>query len=202
MMDWQANEGEEFEGVINYSEEEDAPEGLVRFGAVGADEIRADDDVIIVIAPQSMVGASIYPSLSAMTQAAAAQGTAVILINPLLQDIQSSSGIMTVRGRSDRLAYAATVREIYHFRLLYTTSTFMFPILGALRMSAAAQPKGEEPLYVLYQRKESGVRTSGGSERYVPVGVFDHEPSSADITQLVPREVEPINAGDWRPMKK
>ena len=44
MMDWQANEGEEFEGVINYSEEEDAPEGLVRFGAVGADEIRANDD--------------------------------------------------------------------------------------------------------------------------------------------------------------
>jgi hypothetical protein len=202
IMDWQANEGELYEGVVNYSEEEDAPEGLIRFGAVGADELSPDDDVVIVIAPQSMVGASIYPSLSAMTERAAAQGTAVILINPLLNDIQSSSGIMTVRGRSERLAYAATFREIYHFRLLFTTSTFMFPILGALRMSAAAQPQGETPLFVLYQRKESGVRRSGGSERYVPVGVFDEEPTSGEITQLVPREVEPINPGDWRPMKK
>ena len=54
----------------------------------------------------------------------------------------------------------------------------------------------------LTTRKESGVRTSGGNERYVPVGVFDEEPSSGEITKLVPREVEPINAGDWRPMKK
>ena len=86
---------------INYSEEEDTPEGLIRFGAVGAAEVKADDDIIIVIAPQSMgipagtqpplprpiamhpylrgralesllvaVGASIYESLSAMTERA------------------------------------------------------------------------------------------------------------------------------------
>ena len=120
-------------------------------------------------------------------------GAHVILINPLLQDRQSSSGVMSVRGRSERIAYAASFQEIFHFRLLYSGTTFMFPILGCLRMSCAAQPEDEKPLYVLYQRRETGMRISDGHESYTPVGVFDEEPSSDLITPHIPREVEKLS---------
>lgn len=45
------------------------PEGLIAFGAVGADQIAPEDDVVIVIAPQSMVGASVYEPLAEMVHA-------------------------------------------------------------------------------------------------------------------------------------
>lgn len=38
----------------------------------------------------------------------------------------------------------------------------MFPILGAIRMSHAAQPPDEPPLYTLFQRREA---KGGGHER-------------------------------------
>jgi hypothetical protein len=53
------------------------------------------------------------PPHDARVAQAEAQGTAVILINPLLQDRQSSGGVMSVRGRSERLAFAASFEEIY-----------------------------------------------------------------------------------------
>lgn len=140
-----------------------------------------------------MVGASIYESLRAMTDAAAAVGATVILINPLLQDRQSSSGVMSVRGRSERMAYADSFKEIFHFRLLYSGTTFMFPILGCLRMSCAAAPADQTPLYVLYQRRETGLRIGDGHESYTPVGVFDAEPGSDLITPYIPREVEKLS---------
>ncbi len=76
MMDWQAEEGEEYEGLLTGSTAAQgegagaeggdvagggasASEALVRFGAVGASEVGATDDVLLVIAPQSMVRASI-----------------------------------------------------------------------------------------------------------------------------------------------
>ena len=65
----------------------------MRLGAVGAAEVAADDNVILVLAPQSMVGASIYEPLSEMAEVATSQGTSVVLINPILADKQSSSGV-------------------------------------------------------------------------------------------------------------
>ena len=53
-------------------------------------------------------------------------------------------------------------QEIYHFRLLYSGTTFMFPILGSLRMTRQAGGRR-----VLCQRRESG-----GSEVYEPVGCW------------------------------
>ena len=50
--------------------------------------------MVIVLAPQSMVGGSIYELLRPMIARCEAQGTAVILINPALEDVQSSSGVM------------------------------------------------------------------------------------------------------------
>lgn len=94
MMDWQADEGETYEGFLGDSQrppstdktETARAEGLVRFGAVGEEEVGEDDDVLLVLAPQSMVGAPIVPPLEAMTKRAEAQGAAIILINPLLQE--------------------------------------------------------------------------------------------------------------------
>lgn len=92
MMDWQAEVGEDYEGLLGEVQRSaaadgtDAAEGTIRFGAVGAAEVAADDDVLLLLAPQSMVGASIHEPLRAMAERAEAQGTAVILINPLLQE--------------------------------------------------------------------------------------------------------------------
>lgn len=159
-------------------------EGLVRFGAVGSAEVSADDDVLIVLAPQSMVGASIYEPLRAMVDAAEAQGTSIILINPLLQDRQSSSGVMGVRGRAERMAFADSFEDIYTFRNVYSGTTFMFPILGCLRMTREAGGR-----CVLFQRKESD-----GSERYEPVGCWlGREPTAPEITELIPNQVASVD---------
>mmetsp|Transcript_2763 Transcript_2763/g.8623 ORF Transcript_2763/g.8623 Transcript_2763/m.8623 type:complete len:118 (-) Transcript_2763:547-900(-) len=82
MMDWQAGEGEPNQGLLGAG----AADALVRFGAIGGEEVAPDDDVLLVLAPQSMVGAPIVPPLEALTEAAVSQGSAVVLINPLLQD--------------------------------------------------------------------------------------------------------------------
>ena len=112
---------------------------------------------LLLLAPQNMVGASIYEPLSSMVEAAEAKGAAIILINPLLQDRQSSSGLMGVRGRADRMAFAESFEPIYSFRNIYSGTTFMYPILGAVRTTRG--PNGHA---VLYQRRESGSRTSEG----------------------------------------
>ena len=206
MMDWQAQPGEEYEGLLTGGDgegdgsdgsdgsgagvggagggEEGAFDGMVRFGAVGAAEVSPSDDVLLVLAPQSMVGASIYEPLRAMTEAAEAQGSAIILINPQLQDRQSSSGVMGVRGRAERLAFASSFEDIYTFRNIYSGTTFMYPILGGLRLTrpVGAVSGGRR---VLYQRRESG-----GHERYEPVGCWlRREPSASEITELVPNQV-------------
>ena len=53
------------------------PEGKVAFGEVGASSVTEEDEVFIVIAPQSMVGASVYEPLAEMT--AAAKGRPMVL---------------------------------------------------------------------------------------------------------------------------
>jgi len=141
--------------------------------------VAPDDDVLLVLAPQSMVGAPIVPPLEALSEAAVSQGSAVVLINPLLQDRQSSSGVMGVRGRAERLAFAESFAEIYHFRLLYSGTTFMYPILGALRM---ARQDGRR---VLYRRLEGG-----GGEQYLPVGCWvGREPTPREMSELLPSTV-------------
>jgi len=192
MMDWAAQPGEEHHGLLGTEQTtlvdgEEATEGLVCFGAVGADEVGDDDDVLLVIAPQSMVGASIYEPLKEMADAAVSRGKALVLLNPLLQDRQSSSGVMGVRGRSERMAFADSFEEVYHFRLLYSGTTFSYPVLGAVRMS---RPTGgsEANKYVLFQRLEGD-----GAERYDPVGCFaGREPTKEEVTALVPRTVRPL----------
>jgi adenylate kinase len=105
MMDWQSGEGEENEGMVGT---------YLNFGSVGKehavnDHITQDgtkveqDDVFIIIAPQSMVGvdSSIIGPLSEMVDAAGDRP--VIIINPDLTDKVSSQGQQNVRGRQQRI---------------------------------------------------------------------------------------------------
>lgn len=39
------------------------PQGSIRFGKVGAAEVAPDDDVLLVLLPQNMVGACLVPHL-------------------------------------------------------------------------------------------------------------------------------------------
>ena len=99
MMDWQAEEGENNEGMMGE---------YLRFGAVGKEHVVnthtvldaasgnettiEQDDVFIIIAPQSMVGveSSIMGRLQEMTEAAGDRP--IILINPDLTDKVSAQG--------------------------------------------------------------------------------------------------------------
>jgi adenylate kinase len=123
MMDWQSGEGQENEGMIgNY----------VNFGNVGAEHVKNQvrdavtgnitqyqDDVFIIIAPQSMVGtdSSIIPNLQAMVKAAGDRP--VILINPDLTDKISAAGQQSVRGRQERIDFANSFETIWQFQNIY-----------------------------------------------------------------------------------
>lgn len=55
---------------------------LLRFGQLGHDVLAPDDDVVLVIAPQNVIGASVLDVLEATVKAA--NGRPLILLNPLL----------------------------------------------------------------------------------------------------------------------
>jgi adenylate kinase len=163
MMDWQAEEGEENEGMIG---------DYLNFGSVGKEQVVnahvnnqdgtkvEQDDVFIIIAPQSMVGieTSIYGPLSEMVQAAGDRP--VILINPDLTDKVSSEGQQSVRGRQERIDFADSFKTIWHFQNIYISGTSYFPILGTMtKMSPLAA-------WVAHQRRDLA---NNGGELYIPV---------------------------------
>ena len=121
-------------------------DGFLRFGGVGAEDVERDDDVFVILAPQSIVGCSIVAPLADMVDAAA--GKRVITINARLGDVQSAAGVMSYRGRADRLDFVAAWREVFHFSLVVPIGRTFFPILGAVVRAANGAP------YVLYQRVE------------------------------------------------
>ena len=80
-------------------------------------------------------------------------------------------------GRAQRIAFAESFRDIYHFRLLFKGSTFMFPILGALRMNMA-----NSPMWTVFQREQETDDEGMEEEKYRPVAVFEREPNTGQIT--------------------
>ena len=82
--------------------------------------------MVLVISPQSIAGYSIHQLLVDTVEEAA--GRPVIIINPNLKDRPSSGGVMQVRGRGDRIAFAESFKDVYNFRLLYASSVAFFPI--------------------------------------------------------------------------
>ena len=169
MMDWQAEEGEENEGMIgNY----------LNFGSIGKEQVVnahvnedgtkvEQDDVFIIIAPQSMVGTdtSIYDPLSAMVQAAGDRP--IILINPDLTDKISSQGQQSVRGRQERIDFADSFETIWHFQNLYVSGGSYFPILGTMTKSSPLAA------WVAHQRRDLA---NNEGEVYIPVLAGEERP--------------------------
>mmetsp|Transcript_28016 Transcript_28016/g.43562 ORF Transcript_28016/g.43562 Transcript_28016/m.43562 type:complete len:526 (+) Transcript_28016:137-1714(+) len=170
-MDWQSGEGEENEGMVGT---------YVNFGGVGKEHVVnagvdrrgnkiEQDDVFIIICPQSMVGqeTSIYGPLSEMV--AAAGDRPVILLNPDLTDKISSGGQQSVRGRSERIAFQNSFKSIYHFQCTYISGTSYFPIFGALGKFGPTEP------WIAYHRRD---RVNNGGEIYIPIVAGEDRPES------------------------
>lgn len=151
------------------------PGTFVRLGSVGGSEVAADDDILIVIAPQNITGHSVLPYLQAFDEAAGARP--VLLVNARLVDIPSANAVMQVRGREERMAYAASFEEVYHFRLIYN-KPFHFPIYGCLRHA-----HGSGAPWELYKRTGRGE-----DEAYRFAEAFDKEPDPEQITEAIARD--------------
>lgn len=145
---------------------------LLRIGGISAGDVQADDDIFVLIAPQNMNGHSIMPLLNAFCDAAGTRP--VILVNPLLTDIPSANGVMSVRGRAERMQQVAAFEEIYHFRLIYNKPN-IWPIYGCLR-----KPYGGP--WEVYKR--TGAREQ---EAYQFAQAFATEPGPPELTDAIRR---------------
>ena len=173
-MDWQSGEGEENEGMVGT---------YVNFGNIGKEHVVnahtdpdgkkiEQDDVFILIAPQSMVGieSSIMGPLSEMVEAAGDRP--VILVNPDLTDKVSSQGQQGVRGRKERIEFAESFKSIYHFQNIYVSGTSYFPILGSITKLHPTEQ------WIAHQRRD--LKENGG-EIYVPILADEEIPSGEAI---------------------
>ncbi|XP_031479204.1 adenylate kinase 5, chloroplastic isoform X2 [Nymphaea colorata] len=159
---------------------------FVNIGSIGAKDVNKQDDIFIIVAPQNAVGNCIIDELKALTDEAGDRP--VILVNPRLKDLPSSSGIMQVMGREARLEYASTFQSCYLFRLLYYAGT-LYPIMGALRMSYPYK-------YELYRRVDEGY----GKEKYVIISTFPERPTPLQINDAFEgkqRDSRETTSGFW-----
>ena len=176
MMDWQSNEGEENEGMVGT---------YLNFGGVGKEHVVnahtaedgtevAQDDVFIIIAPQSMVGTdtSIIGPLSEMVDAAGDRP--VILVNPDLTDKVSAQGQQNVRGRQQRIDFANSFETIWHFQNIYVSGTSYFPILGSMTKLSPLGP------WVAHQRRDL---MNNGGEVYIPVLASEEKPNGDEVLE-------------------
>jgi len=175
-MDWQSGEGEDNEGILGT---------YVNFGAISAEDVvdkeldehgnivKHQDDVFLLLCPQSMVGtdSSIIGPLQEMVRAAGDRP--VILLNPDLSDKVSSGGQQSVRGRQQRMDFAASFNPIFHFRNIYISGTSYFPILGAIWKRSVRDP------WIAFQRRD----LKNGGEVYVPVVASETMPTGETILE-------------------
>ena len=180
MMDWQSEPGEENEGMVG---------DYLNFGFIGKEHVVnahvdaegkniEQDDVFIIVAPQSMVGVdtSIIGPLKEMTNAAGDRP--IILINPDLVDKVSSQGQQNVRGRQDRIDFAESFKTIYHFQNIYVSGTSYFPILGSVTKLSPQQQ------WVAHQRRDL---LNEQSEIYVPILSSEERPTGEEILEALDR---------------
>jgi adenylate kinase len=153
---------------------------FISFGAIGAAEVKEEDDLFIIIAPQNIIGASVQPSLEAMCEAAGDRP--VVLLNPNLVDIPSAGNVMQVRGREERLEFVDQFKEIYHFRLLYRKPYF-HPIFGCLRYTYPNSGRWE--VYKRVVQKTGLTGRAGKEEKYCFAKAFDNNPKPSLVTQAI-----------------
>ena len=174
-MDWQSDEGEENEGLVGT---------YLNFGAIGKDHVVdhhvtedgtvvEQDDIFLVIAPQSMVGTdtSIIGPLQEMVEAAGDRP--VILFNPDLKDKVSAQGQQNVRGRQARIDFDDSFETVYHFQNIYVSGTSYFPILGSMTKLSPLAP------WVAHQRRD----LVDGGEIYLPVLAGEEKPQGDEILE-------------------
>lgn len=173
-MDWQSNAGEENEGMVGQ---------YVNFGAVGKEHvannvidkdgniIQHQDDVFLLLCPQSMQGvdSSIITPLTEMVEAAGDRP--VIILNPDLTDKVSSQGQQNIRGRKERMEFADSFKDIFCFRNIYVSGTSYFPILGGVSKFGPTKP------WIAYQRRDVKTSSEDTSEIYIPMLSSEEEPS-------------------------
>jgi hypothetical protein len=148
-MDWGLRPGEAPKRPNEEGYGQETSEMLVRFGTVGADVLAQDDDVVIVIAPQNVVGGSIVEPLQEMVRRAEAEEKTLCLVNPNLVDRPSSNNQMQIRGRKERREFQDSFKDMFVLRLLYPSSGgYMYPIRGMLAKYRYDQP------YILYDHIE------------------------------------------------
>lgn len=132
------------------------PNSVIRFGTVGPDQIKDDDDCILVIAPQNIVGGCVIDYLQPMCNYAEGRNIPLIAINPMLGDRPSSDNQMQIRGRAERQEFAKSFHPIFHMKLLYPSNGgYMFPIRGQVLKRGFDQP------WVLFDKKDVYI---GGSD--------------------------------------
>ena len=166
-MDWGPDLTPEQKWRPGDESETPRPEALIRLGTVGANQVADDDDVIIVMCPQNVVGGMIIEELEAMSRAASARGVALLAINPLLQDRPSSNNMMQVRGRAERRAFQDSFVDIFCLRLLYPSSGgYMFPIGGMISKKGYREP------WCVYAREDN----PKGEEVYKLLAAFPPSP--------------------------
>jgi len=159
------------------------------------------------------------PYLLAATAAAESCGAAVVLVNPILKDVQSSGGVMSVRGRDERLAAAASFWPGYHFRPLFVNPTMPFPIRGVLRLSwgdkreageeevkwqvyaredltAAPLPSSSAPPPPIVPWSQRETFILAGEQPFDPEGEKGGEPTGAEITSILKERRERVAAAE------
>ena len=162
-------------GVRRILNQMDWGEDEVAIGQLGRDEID-DCDAYVIISPQNITGHSVLPLIAEMVEEAGDDGKDIILINPQLADIMSSGGVMSVRGRQERMDFVSEFIPAYHFRLLYI-GMGPYPIMGALRYVYGG-------LWEVYRRVDYKEENDGTPrERYDLLETFETEPDSKQITE-------------------
>ena len=173
-MDWGSDLSTDQKWKSGDSSEQPRPEALIRLGTIGADQVADDDDVILVMCPQNVVGGMIITELESMSKRAAEKGVKLVCINPLLQDRPSSNNVMQIRGRAERRAFQDSFVDIFEMRLLYPSSGgYMYPIGGMISKKGYREP------WCVYARQDN----AKGQEEYRLLAAFP--PSPQPDPQLV-----------------
>ncbi|KAI8112412.1 hypothetical protein M9434_003735 [Picochlorum sp. BPE23] len=145
----------------------------IEIGQLGRDQID-DCQTYILISPQNITGHSVLPLISEMVDEAHADKKEIIMVNPQLGDIMSSGGVMSVRGRQERMDFISTFTTAYHFRLLYI-GMGPYPIMGALRYSYGGE-------WHIYKRVDFKGEDGSPQELYDMIQASKQEPDSSIIT--------------------
>ena len=67
---------------------------FISFGEIGPDEVDDETDVYILVAPQNVVGVSLFEYLKGMTEAAEAKKKPIVLVNPRLDEVKHENIII------------------------------------------------------------------------------------------------------------